>query len=205
MAPFRAPDTTCAPRGFGGPQGPSAHHFLTAKFAKSFLVYAGAWWLWRGTSQSWGSRGRGCCRRAGATGRLGGGDTARQGSWPGMVLVFTFFVLVRTCGRTNVRRNQGVMLKGNSLDKTNPHNSAHQTSFSRILSGGELVCGTCSSPGMTLHPSFLMGAAEARLGPRGPQGRDLTLTLPDSAPQFLDGSSCGAAGTSRPAGPTTLP
>ena len=52
-----------------------------------------------------------------------------QVSWPGMVLVFMFFVLVRTCGRINVRRNQRVMLKGNSLHKANPHSSTPQTCF----------------------------------------------------------------------------
>ena len=94
-----------------------------------------------------------------------------QVSWPGMVLVFAFFVLVRTCGRTNVMRNQRVMLKGNSLHKANPHSSTPQTCFLAFSQVGELTFGTCPSPGTTLHHRFLIGAAGARLEPRGPEGQ----------------------------------
>ena len=162
--------TTYPTRCLGVPQGPSAHHFLTANSLSLFMVWAGAWCVWRGTWRSWDSKGRECCGTAGATCRLGGGDAARQGSWHGMVLVFTFFVLLRTCGRTNVRRNQGVMLKGNSLHKANPHSSTSQTCFLAFSQVGELAFGTCPCPGMTRHHRFLIGAAGARLEPRGPEG-----------------------------------
>ena len=104
-----------------------------------------------------------------------------QVSWPGMVLLFTVFVLVRTCGRTNVRRNQGVMLKGNSLHKVNRHSSTPQTSFPAFFQVQEFAFFGPPTPGMTLHQRFLMRAVWARLEPRARRANGLTLTLPHVA------------------------